>query len=113
MKPHWRSVLVTAVKSLDLVGFVLIGGGVLMFLGLQDGGNEFAWNSSVVIGLVVGGVVSFSVFLVWEYHQGDAAMVPWAMLRSGIIRAAVITNFFNYGIMLRGRLLSRHLLPVR
>ncbi|RYP64161.1 hypothetical protein DL771_008897 [Monosporascus sp. 5C6A] len=101
VKPHWRSVLATAVNSLDLVGFVLISGGVLMFLlGLQYGGNQFAWNSSAVIGLIVGGVVSFSVFLAWEYHQGDAAMVPWAMLRSGIIRAAAITGLFNYGVML-------------
>ena len=101
VKPHWRSVLATAAKSLDLVGFVLISGGVLMFLlGLQYGGNQFAWDSSVVIGLIVGGVVSFSLFLAWEYHQGDAAMVPWAMLGSGIIRAAAITNFFNYGVML-------------
>ncbi|KAK0706241.1 major facilitator superfamily domain-containing protein [Lasiosphaeria miniovina] len=86
-KPPWRSVLSTAVKSLDLVGFVLISGGVLMFLlGLQYGGNQFAWDSSVVIGLI--------------YRQGDSAMVPWAMLRSGIIRAASMTNFFNYGVML-------------
>ncbi len=101
VKPHWRSVLATAVKSLDLVGFVLISGGVLMFLlGLHYGGNQFAWNSSVVIGLLVAGVLSFSLFLVWEYHQGDAAMMPWAMLRSGIIRAAAITGLFNYGVML-------------
>jgi MFS family permease len=101
VKPHWRSVLATAVKSLDLVGFVLIGGGVLMFLlGLQYGGNQFAWNSSVVIGLIIGGIVSFLVFLVWEYHQGDAAMVPWAMLRSRIIRSAAIMGLFNYGVML-------------
>ncbi|KAH8714852.1 major facilitator superfamily domain-containing protein [Phaeosphaeriaceae sp. PMI808] len=101
VKPHWRSVLATAAKSLDLVGFVLISGGVLMFLlGLHYGGNRFAWDGSVVIGLIVGGVISFSLFLVWEYHQGDAAMVPWAMLQSGIIRAAAITGLFNYGVML-------------
>ncbi|MCJ1391059.1 hypothetical protein MMC18_003920 [Xylographa bjoerkii] len=101
VKPHWRSVLATATNSLDLVGFVLISGSVLMFLlGLQYGGNRFAWDSSVVIGLIVGGVVTFLLFLAWEYRQGDAAMVPWAMLRSGIIRAAAITNFFNYGVML-------------
>lgn len=100
-KPHWRSVASTAVTSLDLVGFVLISGAVLMFLlGLQYGGNQFAWDSSVVIGLIVGGAVTFALFLAWEYHQGDSAMVPWAMLRNGIIRAASVTNFFNYGVML-------------
>jgi MFS family permease len=101
VKPHPRSVLKTAVKSLDLVGFVLVSGGMLMFLlGLQYGGNEFAWGSSVVIGLIVGGAVTFALFLAWEHRQGDAAMVPWAMLRSRIILSASITQFFNYGVML-------------
>ncbi|KAI1866607.1 uncharacterized protein JN550_007460 [Neoarthrinium moseri] len=101
VKPHWRTVLGTAVKSLDLVGFMLISGGVLMFLlGLQYGGNKFAWDSSVVIGLIAGGAVTFLLFLAWEYHEGDSAMVPWAMLRSRIICSASITNFFNYGVML-------------
>lgn len=101
VKPPWRSVLATATKSLDLVGFMLISGGVLMFLlGLHYGGNQFSWDRSVVIGLIIGGIASFSLFLVWEYHQGDAAIVPWAMLRSGIIRAAAITGLFNYGVML-------------
>ncbi|KAJ3958261.1 hypothetical protein N0V92_005138 [Colletotrichum tropicale] len=70
-----RQVLGTAVKSLDLPGFLLISPAAVMFLlGLQYGGNQHPWDSSVVIGLLVGAGVTFILFLAWEHRQGDAAM---------------------------------------
>ena len=94
-KPPARQVLGTAVKSLDLVGFALISPAVIMFLlGLQYGGNKYEWNSSVVIGLLVGAGVTFAVFLIWEHRQGDEAMVPFAMLTHRIIWSAAGNTFF-------------------
>jgi len=94
-------ILGTAVKSLDLPGFMLICPAVVMLLlGLQFGGNEYPWNSSVVIGLLVGGAATFAAFLVWEYRQGDAAMVPLAMLRHRVIWSAAMTMFFSLSSVL-------------
>ncbi|KAH6853170.1 major facilitator superfamily-domain-containing protein, partial [Chaetomium sp. MPI-CAGE-AT-0009] len=94
-KPPAREVLGTAIKSLDLPGFMLISPAAVMFLlGLQYGGNEFAWNSSVVIGLLVGAAAIFVVFLFWERRQGDDAMVPFAMLKHRIIWSAAGNMFF-------------------
>ncbi|KAJ5834130.1 Major facilitator superfamily domain general substrate transporter [Penicillium robsamsonii] len=88
-------VLGSAIKSLDLPGFMLICPAVVMFLlGLQFGGNEYAWDSSVVIGLLVGAGATFVVFLVWEWRQGDNAMVPLAMLKHRVIWSAAMTMFF-------------------
>ena len=85
-KPPAREVLGTAIKSLDLPGFMLISPAAVMFLlGLQYGGNQFAWDSSVVIGLLVGAAAMFVLFLFWERRQGDEAMVPFAMLKHRII----------------------------
>ena len=82
-------------KSLDLPGFMLISPAAVMFLlGLQYGGNQYAWNSSVVIGLLIGAGVTFSLFLVWEHRQGDNAMVPFAMLTHRIIWSASGNMFF-------------------
>jgi hypothetical protein len=90
-----RQVLATAIKSLDLPGFMLISPAVVMFLlALQWGGNQHAWNSSIVIGLLVGGGVTFALFLVWEQRQGDEAMVPFAMLKHRIIWSASGNMFF-------------------
>ncbi|KAK9482740.1 efflux pump [Lipomyces starkeyi] len=98
VKPHWRDVLGTAIKSLDLIGFALIGPAAIMFLlALEYGGNQYAFDSSVVIGLLAGAAVTFSLFLAWEYRQDDGAMIPFAMLRSPVIRAAAMTQFFSLG----------------
>jgi hypothetical protein len=94
-KPPPRQVLKTAIKSLDLPGFMLIAPAAVMFLlGLQYGGNEYDWNSSVVIGLLVGGLVTFLLFLVWERRVGDEAMVPFVMLKHRIIWSAAGNMFF-------------------
>ncbi|GAB1313414.1 hypothetical protein MFIFM68171_03624 [Madurella fahalii] len=94
-KPPARVVLGTAIKSLDLPGFMLISPAAVMFLlGLQYGGNQFAWDSSVVIGLLAGAAVTFVLFLLWERRQGDEAMVPFAMLRHRIIWSAAGNMFF-------------------
>lgn len=84
-----REVFGTAVKSLDLPGFALISPAVIMLLlGLQFGGNDYAWKSSVVIGLILGAAATFVCFLLWEHRQGDDAMVPFAMFTNRVIWAA-------------------------
>ncbi|KAK2782537.1 hypothetical protein FQN52_000866 [Onygenales sp. PD_12] len=94
-------ILGTAIKSLDLPGFMLICPAVVMFLlGLQFGGNQHPWNSSVVIGLLAGAAVTFGLFLVWEYRQGDEAMVPFAMLKHRVIWSAAMTMFFTLSSVL-------------
>ncbi|OQE26979.1 hypothetical protein PENFLA_c006G06143 [Penicillium flavigenum] len=94
-------ILGTAIKSLDLVGFMLICPAVVMFLlGLQFGGNQYPWDSSVVIGLLVGSPVVFGLFLAWEFHQGDEAMVPFAMLKHRVIWSAAMTMFFSLSSVL-------------
>lgn len=94
-KPPARQVLATAIKSLDLVGFALIcPAAIMFFLGLQFGGNRHPWNSSTVIGLLVGAAATLVVFLFWEYRQGDEAMVPFALLRHRVIWSAAMTLFF-------------------
>jgi hypothetical protein len=81
---------------LDLVGFALIcPAAIMFFLGLQFGGNQHPWDSSVVIGLLVGAAATFAVFLFWESRQGDNAMVPFAMLKTRVIWSAAMTLFFS------------------
>ncbi|KAK5047142.1 hypothetical protein LTR84_007085 [Exophiala bonariae] len=102
-KPPVREVLRTAVKSLDLAGFFLVSpSAVMLLLGLQYGGNQFAWNSSTVIGLLVGAAVAFIIFLLWERRKGDEAMIPFAMLRHRIIWSATGTMFFLLATILVG-----------
>ncbi|KAJ5733693.1 hypothetical protein N7493_002479 [Penicillium malachiteum] len=94
-------ILGSVVKELDLIGFALVCPAVVMFLlGLQFGGNEYAWDSSAVIGLIIGGAATFVAFLVWEWHQGDDAMVPLAILKHRVIWSAAATMFFSLSSIL-------------
>ena len=64
------------VLQLDPVGAMLLLGLIVSFiLALQYGGQTYSWHSSVVIGLLVGSVLLFVVFIVWEVYQKERAMV--------------------------------------
>ncbi|MDI1493419.1 MAG: hypothetical protein OHK93_005208 [Ramalina farinacea] len=103
VKPPWRQVLGTAVKSLDLVGFALVSpAAIMLLLALEYGGNQYAWDSSVVIGLLCGAAAVFALFLFWEHREGDGAMIPFAFLRSPVVRSAALTQFFALGGILIG-----------
>ncbi|KAL4940244.1 hypothetical protein BDV06DRAFT_230479 [Aspergillus oleicola] len=108
-KPRPRDVLRSAVKSLDLVGFVLVAPSVVMLmLALQWGGNQYAWNSSRIIGLFTGSGATFLVFLAWEYTRGDSAMIPFSLLRQRIVWSAAATMFFFCGVLY----LASYYLPI-
>ncbi|KAI1098442.1 MFS general substrate transporter, partial [Jackrogersella minutella] len=108
-KPPIREVLGKAMGSLDLLGFTLIAPAAIMFfLALQYGGNQYAWDSSVVIGLFVGAAATFAVFLAWEHHKGDEAMLPFSMVRQRVIWSASGTMFFFMG----GLYIANYYLPI-
>ncbi|KAJ8126216.1 hypothetical protein O1611_g7421 [Lasiodiplodia mahajangana] len=98
-KPPVRDVLRTFVKTMDVVGFVLFApAAIMLFLALQWGGNQYAWNSSTIIGLLVGTVATFAVFFFWESRQKDTAMVPPPIIKQRIVWSSCATMFFNIGI---------------
>ncbi|PVH94015.1 MFS general substrate transporter [Periconia macrospinosa] len=100
-KPPAYEVLHTAMSSMDLFGLVLLWPSAIMFfLALQWGGNQYAWNSAMVIGLFVGAAITSGLFLTWEYHYGDNALLPFSMLRNRVIYSASATMFFFMGVML-------------
>ncbi|KAK2059573.1 major facilitator superfamily transporter [Colletotrichum caudatum] len=74
-------------RHLDLPGFVLFAPAAVMFLlALQFGGNDYPWDSSVVIGLFVGAGVAAALFVYWEHRLGDdEAMIPLDLFKSRII----------------------------
>ena len=99
-KPEWRSVLRNAVTEFDLPGFALFApAAIQFFLALQYGGNQFAWNSSQVIGLFCGAGVTFILWLVWDGYQGDNAMIPFSMMRKKTVWASCVTALLMTGTM--------------
>lgn len=62
--------------QLDLVGAALMMGLLISYiLALQYGGQTHPWNSSIVVGLLVGFVAILAVFIAWEMYQKEYAMI--------------------------------------
>nr|QNC49733.1 Hfaza1C [Hypoxylon fragiforme] len=97
-KPSARDLLQNAVMDFDLPGFALFApAAIMLFLALQYGGNQYAWNSREVIGLFCGAGVTFLIWLVWDWYQGDNAMVPYSMMRRRIVWAGCVCGLFMGG----------------
>lgn len=85
------------ILKLDPVGAVLIIGAVVsILLALQWGGQSLPFNSSTVIGLLVGFGVLLITFFVIQYFRGDDATLPLRLLRQrSILSGAVFSLFFS------------------
>lgn len=58
----------------------------MFLLALQFGSSDsYAWSSATIIGLFVGAGILALIFFVWEYKQGDQAMLPGNLLCQRIV----------------------------
>lgn len=88
-------------RKLDLIGFVFFAGFAIMIeLALEWGGSDYAWNSATVIALFCGGVVALAVFICWELHVGDVAMIPPVVMRKRQVWTSSLFLGFFSGAML-------------
>ena len=80
----------------DPVGAALTMGGITCFiLALQYGGNTHPWNSSVVIGLLVGFGLHVFALVGWEIWLGDyAMMLPRLYKQRSLLTTAPYQFFF-------------------
>ncbi|KAL2127329.1 hypothetical protein VTI74DRAFT_10898 [Chaetomium olivicolor] len=84
------------VLQMDLVGTLLVMGGVIAYiLALQYGGQTMEWRRPTVIGLLVGFVVIFAAFGLWEYVNGERSMiVPRLFVHRDVWVSSVFTFLF-------------------
>lgn len=84
--------------QMDPVGAILVMGAVISYiLALHYGGQVYTWNSSQVVGLLVGFVVLAATFVVWEWCQEDRAMVPFRLARDRVYLVSSVFAFFFSG----------------
>jgi EmrB/QacA subfamily drug resistance transporter len=68
--------------SIDYLGAALMVSGVsMLLLALSWGGNEYAWSSSMILGLAGGGVVLSILFVLWEARAVEP-ILPLRLFRS-------------------------------
>ncbi|OLN93195.1 putative HC-toxin efflux carrier TOXA 19 [Colletotrichum chlorophyti] len=91
--PFTLALMRETIPKLDLLGFALFTPASTMFLlALQFGGNDFPWNSSVVIGLFCGAGVAAILFVCWEKRVGDEAMIPFSVAGQRIVYCSALNG---------------------
>ena len=84
--------------QMDPVGAILVMGAVISYiLALHYGGQTYAWNSSQVVGLLVGFVVLSAAFVAWEWCQENRAMVPFRLAGDRVYLVSSVFGFFFSG----------------
>lgn len=82
----------------DPVGVALAMGGITCFiLALQYGGNTHPWNSSMVIGLLVGFGLLLIALVGWEIWLGDYAMMLPRLYKQRSLSTTAPYQFFFMG----------------
>ncbi|KAG4436754.1 hypothetical protein IFR05_007772 [Cadophora sp. M221] len=84
--------------QMDIPGsFVVMGAIICYILALQWGGQTKSWNSSDVIGTLIGFVLILAVWVVIEWYQGERAMIVGRLLKDRHIWSAMLFIFFLAG----------------
>ena len=90
--------LLSRLRELDLIGAAfLIPSIVCLLLVLQWGGSTYPWNSSRIIGLLVGFGCLLIIFVVTQIKQGDRATLPIHILSQRTVAASI-----SYAVMFGG-----------
>ncbi|CAD6572772.1 MAG: hypothetical protein ASARMPREDX12_005442 [Alectoria sarmentosa] len=93
--------LTQIILELDIIGnAILLATAVMFFLAMQYSAQSHAWHTSRVIGLLVGAGVGFVLFLIWQWHKGDRALIPLSIILQRNVAAGCINTFFIYAALL-------------
>ncbi len=83
---------------MDLPGtFVIMGAIICYILAMQWGGQTKSWNSSSVIGTLIGFVVILTLFIIIEWYSGERAMIVGRIAKDRTIWVGMIFIFFLAG----------------
>lgn len=64
-------------KKIDVLGIFLASTGLILFLvGINYGGNPFAWSSAIVLGPMVAGIVLIFAFIGWVWKGTSTGVIP-------------------------------------
>lgn len=90
--------------AIDYVGAALIVAAVSAILLVTVwGGNEYEWNSPVIIGLGIAGVVLVGVFIAWELRVPEP-LLPMRLFRNSVFSNTSAVSFL-FGISFFGAII--------
>lgn len=95
--------LLEGLKAIDWIGSFLVIGATLMFLfGIQYGGETYPWNSAIVICLIIFGLLTFALFLLYECKVPKYPIMDLIFLNSRTNIATLSTAFIHGLVFISG-----------
>ncbi|MBF6240661.1 MFS transporter [Nocardia otitidiscaviarum] len=77
----------------DYLGIALVAVGVTcLILGLEWGGQEYAWGSPTIVGLFVGAAVALAAFVAVE-SRAEEPMLPMHLFRGNVFTVCSVLSF--------------------
>ncbi|KAL1920673.1 uncharacterized protein VTP21DRAFT_1050 [Calcarisporiella thermophila] len=100
--PSPKGSLLSKFKRIDFLGsLAIIALTVCLMLAISFGGNEFAWNSPVVIVLFIVGVLLIGVFVFVEWKFAAEPVLPLRLFKNrDYVVLSVVNFFFGIGFFL-------------
>ncbi|KAH6617732.1 major facilitator superfamily domain-containing protein [Chaetomium sp. MPI-SDFR-AT-0129] len=100
-KPSPWSVIRELHYHFDICGFILIAGAAFqILLALSWGGSKYEWDSGFVTGLFSGAAGLIIIWLVWNWHRGDAGLIPISLIKVQAVNLVQITGYvIPYALM--------------
>ncbi|CAD6439775.1 c662d074-d5a0-45db-a8c8-0f2c53d46d6c [Sclerotinia trifoliorum] len=91
--------ILARIKKLDLIGTaILIPGVICLLLALQWGGTTYPWSSARIIGLLIGSILLFILFITSQIILGDKGILPPRFFKDrNTILAYVFAFLFGAG----------------
>ena len=90
--------LLEKVENMDPLGFILLASSVIMLLlALQWGGQQYAWNSSIIIGLLCGFAGLIIEFAAWQWKLQEEASIPPSTLFHRTVGLACLVGVTGLG----------------
>lgn len=78
---------------IDYLGIALVAAGAsALILATSWGGNEYAWNSPVIIGLFAGGALALALFCLVETRAAEP-MLPMRLFRNPVFTVCSVLSF--------------------
>ncbi|EXJ77109.1 hypothetical protein A1O3_10267 [Capronia epimyces CBS 606.96] len=91
----------THLKELDPIGLLFFSAALALIVVpiTISQTNTGGWGSAHIIAMLVVGVVSAIIFVVWELKWAKYTMLPPAMLKNRTVAVSVIIAILNYGAL--------------
>jgi hypothetical protein len=72
----------------------------MLFLALEYNTDGYAWSSSLIIGLFCGFGVTLVLFLGWQWHRQERALIVPEIIMRRTVAAACVLAFFIYAVLI-------------